>query len=248
MLLRTAPEIEADWRYELKYRLTYAQYHQVKNAFYPFIEPDSYTLALPARKYLVRSLYFDTFDYQSYFEKDGGNFRRVKFRIRTYARQLDENSRIRVEFKVRQGARTEKHGSFISPSSYQTFMAHHHWEEEEDPVLIEFERWMHLKVLQPALLVEYEREGFQTRAKDTIRITFDHQVSSASSRSLFPPHAFFHPHHPHWVVLEIKHRQTPPDWLKTIVQSQGLKIVANSKYCQGIDVTQPGLVSRVLRS
>ncbi len=97
------PDLETDWRYESKYRLTHQQYFQVKNAFVPYLRQDGYTLAAPSQKYLVRSLYFDTFDYQTYYEKLSGNYSRVKYRIRTYARSLKDDTVIRVELKVRQG-------------------------------------------------------------------------------------------------------------------------------------------------
>ncbi len=236
------PDLETDWRYESKYRLTHPQYLQVKNAFVPYLQQDGFTKIAPAHKYLVRSLYFDTFDYQTYYEKLSGNYSRIKYRIRTYASSLDANSVIRVELKVRQGEKTIKYGDFISPSNFQTFMQTRHF-YSTNPVLIEFERYTLTRILQPRLLVEYRREGFTTRDPGSVRVTFDHQVHSAQAKMLFPPKPFFHKHNASLVVLEIKHRDQQPDWIKAIIQHHGLKIVANSKYCQGIEITQPNLVN-----
>jgi SPX domain protein involved in polyphosphate accumulation len=211
------------------------------------VQPDRFTKAVPGQKYLVRSLYFDSLDYQSYNEKLEGNFGRFKFRIRSYSQTRDQDAVIRVEIKVRQGARMEKYGAIVSTAVYDDFMQRYHWECEPDPVLIEFERNVHARILRPKVLIEYQREGFQTRERDGIRITFDHHVSSAQSRGLFPEYAFFRQHSPHQIVLEIKHRDQKPDWLKQIVQAHNLKMETNSKYYQGIELTQRDLVNHALR-
>lgn len=247
MALLAAPELEKYWRYEIKYQLTYQQYQQVKSALSPYVRLDPYTEAAPSRKYLVRSLYFDSPDYQAYNEKLEGEHSRYKFRIRTYSNTLETGSVIRVEAKVRQGARMEKFGAFVSTEAYNEFMRRYHWDCEPNPVLVEFERSVHARVLRPKILVEYRREGFQSRNKEGVRVTFDHHVSSAQSDNLFPAHAFFRQHYPHQIVLEIKHREQQPDWLKAVVRAQGLKVEPNSKYCQGIEITQLHLVNHALK-
>ena len=241
------PDQKNHWRYELKYRLSYQQYIQVKNACLPFMKPDRYTLAVPAQKYLVRSLYFDSLDYQLYNEKLGGNHSRIKFRIRTYNDQFTPEAVIRVELKFREGDKTGKHVSFVSPQVYADFMKRYHWQENDDPVLIEFERNVHARILRPKVLVEYQREGFESRSREDVRITFDHQVQSSQTKLLFPPQAFFRKHHPHEIILEIKSQEKSPKWLDSIVETQKLKLESNSKYCQGIEITQLDLVNRALR-
>jgi len=235
------------WRFERKYRLTYQQYLRVKNALIPYVQFDPFTVSAPDHRYLVRSLYFDTPDYQVYNEKLEGNNSRHKFRIRTYSPAIQPDTVIRVEAKLKRGDRSEKLGAFVPLEVYCDFMRDFHWSEDADPVLIEFERSLHARILRPKVLVEYNREGYQCRDHDGIRITFDHHVRSAHTRELFPPCAFFRQHDPHVVILEIKHRNQQPDWLRNIIQSHSLMIEPNSKYCQGIDVTQCDLVNHALR-
>ncbi len=236
-------EIITSQRLESKYRITRLQYYKIKNALVPYMQIDEFTNAVPSKKYLVRSLYFDTHDYQAYYEKVSGNCDRVKFRIRTYVDSMEGNPTIRVELKVRKGVLMEKYGYFVPVSDYCEFMKRWHWPLENNPVLDEFERNLHLKNLRPKILVEYFREGFQPRDKRNLRITFDHQVHSACSTTLFPEDIFFRPHHPQMIVLEIKHHDKHPDWLKAIIKQYSLKIVANSKYSQGIEVARPDLVT-----
>jgi SPX domain protein involved in polyphosphate accumulation len=138
----------------------------------------------------------------------------------------------------------EKYGCFITTSQYQEFMNKRHWPLKNNPVLDEVEQNFHSKHLQSKVLVEYLREGFQSRCRDDIRITFDHKVRSAFSKSLFPQNKiFFRSHHPQTIILEIKQYEKQPDWLRNIVQRHSLKIVANSKYVQGIEVACPEVVT-----
>lgn len=234
---------EGNWRFEYKYRLPVQQYLQVKNCIKPYMEIDEYTNRAPGRKYLVRSIYYDSIFLDAFYEKVDGISDRIKFRIRSYAETMEEGQVLRAEMKVRKGAITEKHGSFISNTEYLTFMRTRHWPEVRDPVMAEFERYVHLKTLSPMLLTQYRREGYRSRSREEIRITFDHQVKSAHSNSLFPASPAFHEHHYGLIVLEIKCIKQQPDWLRHLVQQHGLRIMANSKFVQGMMVSQPVMVT-----
>ena len=240
-LIPDIPEID-NWRFEYKYRLYPQQYRQVRAAIRPFMRLDPYTSNTPQGRYLVRSLYFDTADMRAYQEKVKGDCDRTKLRIRTYARSLQENSVIRVEMKARKGISMEKHSTFISPADYQKFIQSNHWPAPNDPLLIEFERYVHLKTLMPLILVEYHREGFSARAQQGLRITFDHQVQSTRATTLFPHSPFFRTHQRGVIIFEIKCNKSQPDWLHQLVQTQGLRIAANSKFAQGIEISRHEIV------
>ena len=240
-LLTDIPD-NGNWRFEYKYRLYPRQYHQVRAAIRPFVRSDAFTSSAPQGRYLVRSLYFDSADLRAYQEKVNGDCDRTKLRIRTYARSLQENPDIRVEMKARKGMSMEKHGTFISPAYYQGFMQSNHWPALDDPLLVEFERYIHLKTLVPLVLVEYRREGFSARAQQGLRITFDHKVKSARATTLFPLAPVFRAHQRGVIVLEIKCDKSKPHWLRELVQAHGLRFVANSKFTQSIEVVRPELV------
>jgi hypothetical protein len=232
---------DTNGRIELKYRLSYFQYLKIRNAIYAHMKKDRYTSASIGSGYLVRSLYYDTYDYSAFFEKMSGDSNRIKFRLRSYSDKIDDAEKIRVEIKVRRANLVEKHSTFVSKEDYQYFIRRRCWPTLDNPILAEFERYLHLKDLRPQVLVEYYREGYESRSKDGIRITFDHKVRSGHSATLFPEHLFFKVHHPHIVVAEIKFNDKLPSWLRTLVQSQGLKIIANSKFTQGIQVARQDL-------
>jgi hypothetical protein len=231
-----------NWRFEYKYRLYPQQYHQVRAAIRPFMRLDTYTSSAPQGRYLVRSLYFDSADLRAFQEKVNGDCDRTKLRIRTYTRSLQENSVIRVEMKARKGMSMEKHSTFISHAYYHWFMQSNHWPVLDDPLLVEFERYVRLKTLAPLVLVEYYREGFSARAQQGLRITFDHQVQSVKATTLFPLAPIFRAHQRGFIILEIKCDKSQPPWLHQLVQTQGLRFMANSKFAQGIETSRPELV------
>jgi len=68
-------------------------------------------------------------------------------------------------------------------------------------------------------------------------------VKRAHSNSLFPASPAFHEHHYGLIVLEIKCIKQQPDWLRHLVQQHGLRIMANSKFVQGMMVSQPVMVT-----
>ncbi|MCD6331668.1 MAG: polyphosphate polymerase domain-containing protein [Bacteroidales bacterium] len=242
MLVLFPKLISHDWRFEYKYRLTYQQYHRVRSAILPYMKRDQYTLASPLKRYLVRSLYFDSHNLKNYEEKVNGDSDRVKLRIRSYSDTFTKGTRLRTELKARKGIATEKHNSWIEYNTYQKFMSTWHWPDQTDVVLAEFERYIHLKTMRPKIIVEYLREGYYTRSRENIRVTFDHQVRSAHASSLFPEIPFFRMHHPGLLVLEIKCTKTQPTWLKRLVQQQGLRVTPNSKYVQGVEVARSDIV------
>ncbi len=233
--------IDEDSRIELKYRLTHFQYLKVLNAIKPYMITDAYTRRAPTHRYSVRSLYFDTADYRAYEQKMSGDCDRVKFRLRTYALEDAETNPVRVELKMRQGNRMVKKSVFVPNEEYRYFIEHGHWKNLQDPITMEFERHTLTQSLTPVILVEYEREGYQTRFKSDLRITFDHRVRGAHARTLFPEHPFFRALMPMSVVLEIKFKENFPLWVGRLVREQGLKVIANSKYTQCLQVARHDL-------
>ena len=231
-------ETDTNWRFETKYRINISQYLALRNALTPYLKSDTFTQKASGNKYLVRSLYFDTWDYKLYNEKIDGVCDRMKFRIRTYGISREHHPDIRVEIKVRKGNIIEKYGAFVSHDQEKYFMKSQDWLPCDDPVLMEFERYVHKWSLLPKTLVQYQREGYQSRAHEELRLTFDHQITSATSKELFPETLFWHRHHLSQIVLEIKHKNRVPLWMNELIQNFGLKVFSNSKYTNSIEIAQ----------
>lgn len=239
--LTNGQKIDEDSRYEIKYRLNYFQYLTIRNAIRPYMQMDTYSQRAPKNLYIVRSLYFDTHDYRAYEQKMNGDNERVKFRIRTYQRSMKETASVRVEMKLRQGGRCSKKSVFVSIDEYDYFMRTHHWCQSTSPVCMEFERAVLIRHIAPVVLVEYDREGYQPRLSGDLRVTFDHRLRSTHANSLFPSHSFFQPHMPANVTMEIKFKDTLPRWINRLVRNHGLKVIANSKYTQSVQIARHDL-------
>ena len=242
MLFRVNRAIESNWRFEYKYRLPLQRYEQLRNSLVPYAEPDLYTIRSGKGAYYLRSLYFDTTDYRAYHEKMGGDFGRTKLRIRSYGREFSANSIIRAEIKTRRGTPMEKFSTFVSAGAYSEFMATRQWPDADNPILTEFSRLVLLRELRPKLIVEYDREGLISRARDDIRLTFDLKVRSTSADELFPGQRFWQDHHRHEFIFEVKCRNKMPDWLVGIIKQHGIKPVANSKYTRAVEVCRHDVV------
>jgi hypothetical protein len=233
---------DVNWRFEYKYRLTYDHYLRVRSFILPYMKKDPFTAGPGARRYVVRSLYFDTDKLDAFVEKLNGDQDRVKLRIRSYQSDPENNMKLRVEFKSRKGMAMEKHSTWVSLDAYQQFMDTHHWTDHSDPVLSEFERYVHLKGMRPKVLVEYEREGYLSRIDRLVRTTFDHHVKSAQAEDLFPQNAIFRNFYPGMLVFEIKCDKRQPFWLRKLVQELGLKLAANSKFAQGVELSRQDVI------
>ena len=234
-------KMNSESRYETKYRINYSTYFAIKNAIPSYLRPDLHTKCSAQKRYLVRSLYFDTRDYRFYSEKIHGVSNRIKFRIRTYGSHPADLPDIRVEMKVRIGKLMEKHGAFVTYPEYLRFMKFGIWDSCQDPVLSEFTRYVHKWNLEPKTLVQYYREGYESRSTEKIRLTFDHKISSSSSHVLFPEVIHWRQHRESQVDLEIKHQNEFPYWMSKIIQYYSLKIIPNSKYSNSIEVATKDL-------
>jgi len=226
-------------RYETKYRLSYPQLSQVRNDIaVSQMQLDYYSRE---HSYLVRSLYFDSDDYHAYYENLSGSWGRIKLRIRSYSEEPSDN--LSVELKTKFGNKSIKYSTFIPFVWYQEFMDTGHFPKNNNPVLIEFERLVYLRMLKPKVLIQYQREGFRSETSPSLRITFDSQVKSVDASDLFPAKPIFRNHRRGEVILEIKCLPKQPLWVNRCVKKHGLKWVANSKYVQSIELSRPDVVT-----
>lgn len=233
---------QTSWRFEIKYRISVLEYHKLRIAILPFMKRDYFTQVAPPGGYMIRSLYYDTYEYRAYHEKMNGDHERIKFRLRTYSKDLKDDTFIRAEMKVRKGNAMEKHGVPITADDYTHFIREKHWPDNTNPILHEFERYVHLWTLKPQTLIQYYREGYEAREKDGIRITFDQMIYGAHSDTLFPiPPIFYRNLQPQAVILEIKCKHQQPLWLRNLIRNYGLRWVANSKFTQSIQSARKDL-------
>lgn len=230
-------------RLERKYLLELGEYHRLSAVLPLHVEPDRFTRAQAAGRYLVRSIYYDTRDYRAYYEKEDGAFGRIKLRIRAYTDAPDADSVISIELKTKSGNSMVKYSTHVPYGYYREFVRTGSWPDVSDPVVHEFERLRRARALVPVVLVQYRREGYRSRDRLPVRVTVDHGVVSTRANTLFPEHSVLTPHRPKHVIFEVKTSVSEPAWLTGLVRKQELKATANSKYVQGIEVIRPNMVT-----
>ncbi len=230
-------------RNEHKYKLDEFSYHRVRDALRLSTRADGYSMRAKKGRYFVRSLYFDTLDYQAYQEKVVGVPNRIKLRIRTYALTRDDKSIIKIEIKTRVGQRVGKFSEIVPMQSYDHFLTDRSWNERLGATAGEFRRLVLLRGLRPRVLVDYYREALIPRDGGDVRITFDHDLCYAQSTALFANSPRSYSARPKFVIMEIKVPNQPPDWLQSLARKFNFHSVPNSKYAQAIEQTQHSVMS-----
>jgi len=225
-------------RFEMKYILDLTTYFDIKKAILGRVREDNYSAIASDKKYLVRSLYYDTHHYQAYFEKITGEKNRIKLRVRSYWPTKSEVKFVNIELKTRLGVQIKKLHTQTSFENYLHFVQFNSWEDHSEPVLEEFERITRLLILRPVLLVDYFREAYVSKADSDVRITFDHNIKYSETNSLFPRSCIWRSNNPHDIVLEIKTQGELPPWLHNIIIENSLYSAPNSKYAIGVENTQ----------
>ncbi len=180
--------------------------------------------------YYIRSLYFDTWNLQYYYENENGTDPREKWRIRMY----DGNaSLLMLECKRKEKGMTEKRSCKIERESVLAILQGE-WKPalSEIPELQrEFYAKMQLKGLMPSVIVEYERVPYIYDIGN-VRITFDKYLSYSKEFDAFMEKGLVLK--PVLMngsqILEVKFDEFLPDYIKSALQLKHLVKTACSKY------------------
>jgi hypothetical protein len=228
-------------RLESKYLLSLNEYWRLRAALPVHFKLDAHSAGARSGRYLVRSLYFDSHDYQAYSEKVTGEYRRQKLRLRVYGGAYSEIDFVNVEIKRRVGVWIGKDVERISPQQFQACLASRSWDQSESPVLQDFAYHIRQFDLAPKVLVEYQREAWYARSARSVRLSFDHRSRYVQTNRLFPERPFFQSDQSGLIVFEIKTSHDDLDLTNRLVHDFALKAVPNSKYANAIDHTQSAI-------
>jgi SPX domain protein involved in polyphosphate accumulation len=227
-------------RLEVKYLIDRTTRTALSRDLAAFMRPDIH--AGPEGGYLVRSLYFDTIDYQVYQEKMAGAAVRHKLRIRAYGEDPSQTPHVRLEVKSRYlsyikkitvDVSREDYGEIESALSRRTLPPAHLMNDGR--VSKEFFRLQRLYNLEPRVIVQYRRQAFERMELNRVRVNFDDELLASRNLELLGPlrgarrllnygHAIF----------EIKVDNVMPYWLHTLIAKYNLQNEALSKYCYAV--------------
>ena len=219
---------DVKYRHELKYLISIAELHQIKNRLNNMIPLDSHVGE--SGVYNIRSLYFDDYYNRCFYENENGTDPREKFRIRIYNHSPE---RISLECKRKERGKTLKTSCRLTEEQTRALMRGEPLPNigEQPPVCRKFTLEMLTHKLHPVVIVEYERIPYIYK-NGNVRITLDMNVSSSSAISDFlngeVPKRPIMPAGMH--LLEVKYDEYLPDFIYQNLQLDDLRQTAYSKY------------------
>lgn len=214
-------------RTEKKYPVSGIQVYQLVSILRQAFELDEY--CQDGNGYLVRSIYFDSYNNQDFFEKESGLECRKKIRLRTYG----TDSPVKLEWKQKQGSVQRKRSLVLkrkdamalTEGDYNVLL------EYDAPIAAEFYTLMVSKMYRPCCTVQYYRQAFVIPINKT-RVTVDSGLSAHEGRfDLFseaPP--LYYTARAGNAILELKYNHFLPGYVKDILSPFGLTEVSSSKY------------------
>ena len=215
-------------RHELKYFITPAELGVLRGLLAPLMMPDPN--GDEHNEYVIRSLYFDTFDDQALEEKIAGVGMRKKYRIRIYN---FSDRVIKLECKSKLGDLISKQSVSIPRDLAEQLIAGdpEGLQRMRHPLLLDVYREMKTRLLRPAVIVDYIREAYLHDAQQ-VRITFDKQIRTGLySRDLFNSAIPTYPVFDNPVeVLEVKYDEFLPSYLQAVLSGITAQRSAVSKY------------------
>lgn len=181
-------------------------------------------------RYHIRSLYFDTWNLQYYYENENGTDPREKWRIRMYD---GDSGFLMLECKHKEKGMTQKRSCRILKEDVMAIIKGE-WSPQLSDVP-ELQREFYLKIqmkgLQPSVIVDYERVPYIYDIGN-VRITFDKYLSGSKEFGAFLEKELALTPIPMngSQILEVKFDELLPDYIKSGLQLKHLVKTACSKY------------------
>ena len=218
-------------REEKKYVLSYAEAERIYNKLKQILPGDDVNGYEP---YMVRSLYFDSYYNDDYFDKLAGIKDRKKIRIRIYD-TLAQTAKLEV--KQKEGGFQRKRSLTITKEEVEMlckgeceFLLKMNSQLAEDVYYI-FQK----ETYKPKCIIEYKRRAFAVPTNN-IRITLDSEIAvSEGSLDIFDlsPACIVPVETRNKVILEVKYNNFLLSYIKDVLQLCDVPQESYSKYTTG---------------
>ena len=222
-------EQKKNYRHELKYSITYAEYLEIRKRLVAIMSSDPHVNS--DGRYQIRSIYFDNCDDKALREKIDGVAKREKFRIRYYN---DDFSFITLEKKMKINNLCLKYDARITEEECRkildgdiSFMKEH-----KEELVRELYAKMNYQLLRPRVLVSYVREPY-IYAPGNVRVTFDSNIRTSLFSQDFLTKEIVDisaTDTPKEMLMEVKYDAFIPGIIQDIVQVKNVRQQAFSKY------------------
>ena len=217
---------ELDFRHEWKHEITRADMLVLRQRLAAVMQRDKHAVD---GKYFIRSLYFDNAADKALREKLDGVNNREKFRIRYYNH---DPSLIHLEKKSKRNGLGSKDSASLTAAEAQSIVdGDWEWMKDADrPLVRELYGKMVSQGLRPKTIVDYTREPF-TFGPGNVRVTLDYDIRTGlQSTDFLNPNCVTVPAGDNSIVLEVKWDEFLPSVIRDIVQLEGRRTSAFSKY------------------
>lgn len=219
-------------RHEFKYFIPKHRMENLVPELLHFMKFDDYS---GTDYYPLHSIYFDTEDWQAYYEKLDGIERRKKFRIRSYTNNPKPDTKVMLEIKEKNKDVILKRRVPVPFKDIPKFVT-------GQPILEDnaaHDEWRYALIrnnLRPKILISYERRAFMPVNHGDWRITIDRNVSYAMVKSATDFGANTKP--TKWAgkytVLEVKFDKHPPKFVIDLIRKYNLSNEAISKFTESV--------------
>jgi len=243
-------------RYEYKYKVDNSKLEQLRKMIQPFVDIDQFAESGGRNQYTVRSIYFDTPQYDFYYEKVEGIKNRKKVRLRGYDEENADNT-VFFEIKRKYDIPIIKYRAPVTFRDAQLMLKEKHINgsvlfKDAMPKGTEnagrFFYQVFSKNLRPVVLIIYEREAYLSKFDSTVRITFDKNLRSKaypSIRELYQEERI-KAALANQFILEVKFNRSFPGWLNPVIAQLSLRKQSASKYVISMDSNK--IVKSITRS
>lgn len=215
------------YRHEHKFIISRSQKEIIQSLLSGIMQRDPH---LVNESYNIRSMYFDDYHHNCYYENENGVDPREKFRIRMYDGNADF---IRLELKKKQNSLTQKKQCVITKEQVAKIINGEPLEDFDKlhPLMKKFELQRKCRLLKPDVIVEYDRIPY-IYDMGNVRITFDMNIASSldynsfllcsvSKRPILMQDM---------IVLEVKYDEFLPDYIEKMIRAEITQRTTFSKY------------------
>lgn len=216
------------YRHELKFVINIHQYFIIRQRLRNLIKLDEH--AGKSGEYHIRSLYFDDMDSTALYEKLSGVRDRNKYRIRIYNKS---DFTIHFEKKIKLGNYIAKMKEPLTRDMYNSILTGDYevLNQPDKPFMTELYRQLTQNLLRPKVIVDYVREPYICR-NGNVRITFDKELRTGlNAVDIFDPNLSpILAIDDNLIILEVKYDEYLPDYIRSVIQLDGLIQQSTSKY------------------
>ena len=181
--------------------------------------------------YKVRSLYFDSPNDTDYYDKQGGEIKRKKIRLRIYDVHEDY---AKLEIKGKYDIHQLKESLLISKSDAKEIINGNYECLLKNTSDLAIRLYSYLRSgYRPKVIIEYDRLAFITNT--TTRITFDYNIKKSNDFDNFYSNTinYFNLTDPSEIVLEVKFDRFLEPYISKILSKYETRFQSVSKYVMG---------------